>query len=107
MLRDASKRRIPIGRFFGIYFVSCLAVLLISLNLIASEEPIAGLVNNYCVSCHDGETKKGGLDLEGISGKNIAQYPDTWERVVRKLRARQMPPAGKKRPDEQTYQTVV
>ena len=36
-----------------------------------------------------------------------AQHSDVWEKVVRKLRARQMPPVGMKRPEESTYNTVV
>jgi len=68
---------------------------------------VAGIVNNYCVSCHDGEVKKGGLDLDGISREDATRHPDAWERVVRKLRARQMPPVGKRRPDDRTYDAIV
>ena len=32
---------------------------------------------------------------------------ETWEKVVRKLRARQMPPVGKRRPNEKEYNTIV
>ena len=35
------------------------------------------------------------------------EQPQIWEKVVRRLRARQMPPAGKKRPDESTYDAVL
>ena len=31
----------------------------------------------------------------------------TWEKVVRKLRGRMMPPAGLPRPDEATYDALV
>src|SRR5206468_10107741 len=51
--------------------------------------------------------KKGGLDLDSLSREDVTQQPDVWERVVRKLRARQMPPMGKDRPEERTYDEVV
>ena len=35
------------------------------------------------------------------------ENPDVWEKVVRKLRARQMPPVGKERPDDATYDAVI
>ncbi|HXJ72815.1 MAG TPA: DUF1592 domain-containing protein, partial [Candidatus Dormibacteraeota bacterium] len=65
------------------------------------------MVNQYCIRCHDAEVKKGGLDLETLSHTDIAQHSADWERVARKLRARQMPPAGKERPDEPTYESVL
>ena len=70
-------------------------------------EPVKSAVNTYCVSCHDGEMKKGGLDLERIGGDDITGHPDEWERVIRKMRARQMPPVGKPRPTEKAYDEVV
>ena len=55
----------------------------------------------YCVTCHDEDEKKGGLALDTVALQDVSQHPDVWEKVVRKLRARQMPPVGKKdRPDE-------
>jgi hypothetical protein len=37
----------------------------------------------------------------------VAAHPGVWEKVVRKLAARQMPPLGRRRPDEQTYVSFV
>src|SRR5437763_8491931 len=51
--------------------------------------------------------KKGELDLAQLSREEITSHPDQWEKVVRKLQARQMPPIGKERPDEKVYQKVV
>jgi hypothetical protein len=69
--------------------------------------PHRSLVNEYCLSCHDEDHKKGHLSLEAIAGQDIAQHPEVWEKVVRKLRARQMPPVGKSRPNDATYDAVV
>src|SRR5262249_7948964 len=63
-------------------------------------------ISDYCVNCHDAETKKGGLDLETILKRDLFAHSDTWEHVIRKLRARQMPPVGKNRPEERQYDAV-
>lgn len=61
----------------------------------------------YCAGCHNSDKKKGDLDLESLSGAAVTEHPDTWEKVVRKLRARQMPPPERKRPDENRYNEAV
>ena len=66
------------------------------------------LVDEYCVTCHDEDEKKGELALDTVALKDVSQHPDVWEKVVRKLRARQMPPVGTKdRPDDATYDAVI
>jgi mono/diheme cytochrome c family protein len=65
------------------------------------------VVDEYCLTCHDADHEKGGLVLETILGHDVARHPDVWEKVVRKLRARQMPPVGKPRPNEATYNAVI
>jgi mono/diheme cytochrome c family protein len=65
--------------------------------------PVSTFVSRYCADCHDSEMKKGGLDLESISSDEVVQHADVWEHVVRKVRARQMPPVGKTRPAEDGY----
>ncbi len=69
--------------------------------------PHLALVDEYCLSCHDKDHEKGGLVLETVAVHDVAQHPEVWEKVVRKLRARQMPPIGKERPDDGTYEAVV
>jgi hypothetical protein len=64
-------------------------------------------VTQYCTSCHNGSEKKGGLDLEAAVAEEVAARPVVWEKVARKLAARQMPPAGSKRPDDRSYETFV
>ena len=69
--------------------------------------PHIALVDEYCVSCHDEDKKKGDLVLDTVAAQDVARHPDVWEKVVRKLRARQMPPVGKERPDDATYDAVI
>lgn len=73
----------------------------------STAAPHLFLIDEYCVSCHDEDKKKGGLSLEAVAAHDVTQHPDVWEKVVRKLRARQMPPIGKERPDDATYEAVI
>ena len=74
---------------------------------LTSSAGLFAFVDEYCLSCHDEDNKKGGLALDTIAAHELVKHPDVWEKVVRKLRARQMPPVGKDRPDDPTYDTVV
>ena len=68
-----------------------------------SDSARHGLVNTYCLSCHNHTVKSGELDLRAINDARVGDHRDVWEKVVRKLRARQMPPVGTRRPDEAAY----
>ena len=72
----------------------------------AVAEPWNAVIGNYCLDCHDRDTRKGDLDLESLLDAEPAEHSDVWEKVVRQLDARQMPPIGKDRPDEETYLAV-
>lgn len=65
------------------------------------------LIDQYCVSCHNGDDKKGNLVLEGISLDDPATDPELWEHVALRLHSRQMPPPDRKRPSEATYDAVL
>jgi mono/diheme cytochrome c family protein len=65
------------------------------------------VLDRYCAGCHSASVKAGGLALDIASVDNVSLHPEDWEKVVRKVRGRYMPPAGMPRPDEATYQTIV
>ena len=65
------------------------------------------VLNTYCVGCHNARLRTGGLALDEIDAARVAASPDVWEKVARKLRTREMPPAGARRPDEATYRSVI
>lgn len=73
------------------------------------DEPVSvqATVDRFCVTCHDSADPEGGVDLASILEENVADRPEVWEKVIRRLRGRQMPPAGKRRPSEQTYSSVL
>jgi len=72
----------------------------------AATTPAATLVSTYCVSCHNDRAKVGGFSLAGADATQVGRAADAWEKVIVKLRSRSMPPAGMKRPDNATYDTV-
>jgi mono/diheme cytochrome c family protein len=65
------------------------------------------LVNQYCVTCHNQRAKTGGLALDTISLSNIPAGAETWEKVIRKIRGGQMPPAGMPRPPQAALDGLV
>jgi hypothetical protein len=65
------------------------------------------VIDRYCMGCHNDRTKSGGLSLSPTGAKTPADKPDLWEKVVRKLAHRHMPPVGLPRPDDRTYDRVV
>jgi cytochrome c551/c552 len=64
------------------------------------------LVTKYCVTCHNEKAKTGGLSLEQLDADHPAANAETWEKVIRKLRAGLMPPSGAARPDRATLDSL-
>src|SRR5580704_2155836 len=61
--------------------------------------PERALVDRYCIGCHSAALKSGGLVLEKLDVTHAGDAPETWEKVIRKVRAGMMPPSGVPRPD--------
>ncbi|HXG89381.1 MAG TPA: DUF1592 domain-containing protein [Vicinamibacterales bacterium] len=59
------------------------------------------LVKQYCVGCHSDRGKAGGLSLAAYDTATAAsaEHVATTEKMIRKLRAGMMPPAGARRPE--------
>ena len=67
-----------------------------------AAESQTALVKQYCVGCHNDRAKAGQLSLAAFDAAAVDQHPEVAEKIIRKLRAGMMPPAGMKRPDEAT-----
>jgi mono/diheme cytochrome c family protein len=72
----------------------------------AGTTPQSAVVDQFCLGCHNDRAKQGGLVLSGLD-LNAPQNAEIAEKVIRKLRGGLMPPAGMKRPDNQTVATFV
>jgi mono/diheme cytochrome c family protein len=73
----------------------------------ASSEAPRAVIDQYCVRCHNQRLKTAGLALDVADAANVAKDAAIWEKVVRKLQAEAMPPAGSPRPDRATYDRVA
>ncbi|MCH7750173.1 MAG: DUF1592 domain-containing protein [Acidobacteria bacterium] len=90
-----------------------LAVLCFGVGTGAAQTPVAddrALLDRYCVTCHNDRTLTAGLSLQSLDleqvGENAGEV-ERWEKVVRKLRTRAMPPPGRRRPTEAGYRRVA
>jgi mono/diheme cytochrome c family protein len=73
----------------------------------ASAQSARLTIDRYCAGCHNGKLKTAGLVLDDAVAGEPPANPEIWEKVVRRLRVRSMPPAGLPRPDEATYQALI
>jgi mono/diheme cytochrome c family protein len=69
--------------------------------------PQQALLNQYCMGCHSDAVKAGGLALSGLKLDAVHESAEIAEKVVRKLRAGLMPPAGARRPDNKSVTELV
>ncbi len=67
----------------------------------------ATLVKTYCATCHNDRTRSGELSLEHADLTDIPKHAELWEKVIRKVRAGMMPPAGMPRPEAATLEAFV
>ena len=66
------------------------------------------LINTSCVTCHNDRLKTGGLSLQALELANVPEHADVWEKVARKLRSGEMPPATvRARPDSRVANALV
>ena len=73
----------------------------------ASSESARTMLDSYCVTCHNDRRRTADVSLEGFAVDDVAAHAELSEKVLRKLRGRAMPPPGRPRPDEQTYEAAV
>ncbi len=69
----------------------------------AAAFDVQAMVNRYCVVCHNVQLNTAGLALDTLDASRPSTHPETWEKVINKLRTGVMPPAGMPRPDAETY----
>jgi hypothetical protein len=73
----------------------------------ADSAALRPFLDRHCVECHGRDDRMAGLDLDSLAVDPIDRNPEIWEKVVRKLRARQMPPRGADRPIEADYDAAL
>ena len=73
----------------------------------ASAGSVRAALDRYCVRCHNDRLRTAGLALDTHDLAHVGADAETWEKVIVKLRAQTMPPAGSPRPAEATYRAVA
>ena len=64
-------------------------------------------LDTYCVGCHNSRVKAGELALDTLSLDAVHQNSDVWEKAIRKLRGRLMPPPTSRQPDQREIDAFV
>jgi hypothetical protein len=67
------------------------------------SESTAALLERYCVECHNAAEFAGNLVLTPDAVHEVGTDAQTWEKVVRKLGSRSMPPADSPHPAPEAY----
>src|SRR5262245_13324613 len=71
------------------------------------------IVSQYCITCHSDKAKAAGMDsarkinFDTLDLAHVEKNAETWELIVRKLRAGMMPPINMKRPDPAAYKGFI
>ncbi len=72
-----------------------------------TESAGAETLNQYCAGCHNPKAKAGNFSFDPHDAADPAAHAEAWEKIVRKLRARTMPPPGLPRPGDNGYREVL
>ena len=87
-----------------------------------SASGVRAVLDQYCVRCHNerivngedespsvlaSQLRESGMALDILDVTRPGADAEAWERVIRRLRTGTMPPAGRPRPDEATYDAVA
>src|SRR5262245_209423 len=85
-------------------------------QVVTSASDERALINRYCVGCHNQRAKGSSgpaaeasrkLALDQLDTSRVQENAESWERVVRKLRAGMMPPVTSRRPEPATYKSMI
>jgi hypothetical protein len=102
----ANERSTSRLRLFGLVWLALLAV-----QPAVADEPAApgqAFVRDYCASCHNGVDKKGQLDLSRLAfDANDSANRAVWIKVHDRVKAGEMPPKTRARPDAVRQKSFV
>src|SRR4051812_28318244 len=71
------------------------------------SDPHLATIRQYCATCHNDRMKAAGVSYDGLTADTIAARPDVFEKAVRKLRGRLMPPPTSRQPDQREVDALV
>jgi cytochrome c551/c552 len=65
-----------------------------------ADDPHGAMLDTYCVDCHNKALKTAGVAFDTVDIKHPEANAELWEKVLRKLRGRLMPPPGNPQPTQ-------
>jgi hypothetical protein len=84
---------------FRSFILTALGLFLLPVTLLAAKASFQSVaqpfLENHCLDCHDEETKKGDLVLDGLTGVNAETF-EVWKSVWEQVALKEMPPKKKK-----------
>jgi hypothetical protein len=76
-------------------------------GVVSSAADADATLERYCADCHNRAEFSGGFSVTDLDAAAVHEDPELWERVVRKLRTRTMPPQDAVRPEPATYDSFA
>ncbi|MCP4846548.1 MAG: DUF1588 domain-containing protein [Verrucomicrobiaceae bacterium] len=84
---------------FRPFILTSLGIFFLPATQFAAEPSFSAVaqpfLENYCLDCHDGETKKGGLSFEELTEVNTGNF-SIWKSIWEQVALKEMPPRKKK-----------
>lgn len=62
-------------------------------------DPVRSLIGKYCLGCHNDTLLTAGVSFQAQDPSNVGANAALWEKVLRKVSAGEMPPAGMPAPE--------
>ena len=85
-------------KLIQVLLIFCLACLGL-VKGVASEVAGVDLIKNFCLDCHDGERRKGEINLEAaLNAKPLVKNLDLWKTVINRVENGDMPPKKNDQP---------
>jgi len=101
------RRRLAFALIVTLLAGGALAVVVSGAQTTSPVADSRAFFDKYCVTCHNQKLHTAGLALDSLDAAKPGANAEVWERVIAKLRAGSMPPAGMPRPDAATYGSVA
>src|SRR6516165_3393455 len=64
-------------------------------------------IETYCFGCHNEFVRAGNLFLNQLNAGSVREHPEIFEKAVRKLNGRQMPPPGAPQPSQKEVDALI